>query len=135
MMYIRETGERVVLILILDFRSVGRGEGVVRPVRWSRLEAVLYLSGNFLSPSVSFKGLGRRPRSPACGVSPIMTGIIPQSILFEMTDGGCFPARLALAGECDFLMDRDGAVFNEQAQTFELLIKVFDLFPSSISSI
>jgi len=49
-------------------------------------------------------------------------------IMFATTDGGYFPAELALAGQYNFLVDGNGAVFTEQNHTINLRIEVPSLF-------
>lgn len=53
-----------------------------------------------------------------------------------MSNGEGFPAELALAGRCNFLVDGDSSVFTEQPQTINLRIEVLDLFstPDYLSS-
>ena len=48
--------------------------------------------------------------------------------MFAMPNGKCFPAALALAGQCDHLVDGGGVVFTEKNQTINLRIEVFDPF-------
>ena len=45
-----------------------------------------------------------------------------------MEDRGYLPAELALAGQCDRLVDRNGIVFNDNHQTINLRIEVSGLF-------
>ena len=47
--------------------------------------------------------------------------------MFAMFDGKCFPAALALAGECDRLMDGDAVALTEKRQIINLGIEVFVL--------
>jgi len=49
-------------------------------------------------------------------------------VMFGTTDGGYFPAELALAGQYNLLVDGNGAVFTEQNHTINLRIEVQGLF-------
>jgi len=49
-------------------------------------------------------------------------------IIFATTDGGYFPAELALAGQYSLLVNGNGVVFTEQHHTINLRIEVPSLF-------
>jgi len=55
-------------------------------------------------------------------------GTTGQIIMFAMIDGNSFPARLAIAGQFDLLVDAGGSVFAEKNHTINLRIEVLDLF-------
>lgn len=50
-------------------------------------------------------------------------GTPPERITFAMADGKPFPAELALAGQCELLVDKDREAFTEQPQTINLRIE------------
>ncbi|KAF9650887.1 hypothetical protein BDM02DRAFT_3185042 [Thelephora ganbajun] len=50
-------------------------------------------------------------------------GVADRRIMFAMADGTCFPAQLALVGQCDRLLDGNGVVFTERNQTINLRIE------------
>ena len=56
---------------------------------------------------------------PYCQGNPILHGGASQIIVFGMEDGGYLPAGLALSGQCDRLVDRNGTVFNDNHQTIK----------------
>jgi len=67
------------------------------------------------------------PQHIYCQGAPLPDGA-GQSIVFEMQDGGCFPASLALTGQCDLLVGAGDAVFSGRYHTINLRIEVFGLF-------
>jgi hypothetical protein len=67
------------------------------------------------------------PQRLYCQGTAIAPGAVHQIIFFATIYGGDFPAELALAGKCEFLVDGDSPVFTEQVQTINLRIEVFDL--------
>lgn len=78
----------------------------------------------------SEKLLSRIPQRLYCqGILP--HGAASQRITFAMADGRCFPAELALVGQCNRLVDGDDTVFAEHHQTINMRIEVFGLFVDS----
>ena len=68
------------------------------------------------------------PQRPYCQGNPIPHGAAGQNIVFAMEDRGYLSAELALAGQCDRLVDRNGKAFTGHHQTINLRIEVFGLF-------
>jgi hypothetical protein len=65
------------------------------------------------------------PQRRYCQGFAMPEGVAPQNIMFAMTDGACFPAQLALDGQCGFLVDAGGIVFAGTNHTIEMRIEVF----------
>ena len=68
------------------------------------------------------------PQRPYCRGNPIPHGGASQIITFGMECGEYLPVGLALSGQCDRLVDRNGTVFNDNHQTINLRIEVSGLF-------
>jgi len=68
------------------------------------------------------------PQRPYCQGAVIQDGAAGQIIMFATEDGGYFPAELALAGQCDLLVDANGAVFPDHNQTINMRIEVCNRF-------
>ena len=60
--------------------------------------------------------------------NPNSYGTAGQRITFAMVDGGCLPAELALAGQCDRLVNRSDIVFTDHHLSVRLRIEVSDIF-------
>ena len=75
------------------------------------------------------------PQRTYCQGAAIPEGAAGQRIMFAMADGMCFPAELALAGQCDLLVDGGGVVFNEPNHTINLRIEVFGLLVTTKPSL
>ena len=58
----------------------------------------------------------------------IQGSVAGQIIMFATANGGYFPAELALAGQCDLLVDANGTVFTDHNQTINLRIEVSSRF-------
>ena len=68
------------------------------------------------------------PQRPYRQGAVIQGGATGQIIMFATADGSPFPAHLALAGRCDLLVDKSGAVFPDQNQTINMRIEVSGCF-------
>ena len=75
------------------------------------------------------------PQRPYCQGAVIQGGATGQIIVFAMAGEIPFPARLALAGQCDLLVDKSGTVFPDHNQTINMRIEVSSRFviPRSIA--
>ena len=68
------------------------------------------------------------PQRTYCQGNPIPHGAAGQIITFGMEDGKYLPATLALAGQCDSLVDRNGTVFTDNHQTINMRVEVSGIF-------
>ena len=69
----------------------------------------------------------RIPQRPYAKGTAIPGGVVGGMVMFTAVDGGHFPAELALAAQCDSLVDGRSEAFIEQSHTINLRIEVIGL--------